>query len=118
MKTKINYKKKFRAKQQGNMNKLAHLEQADYAYYITSAMLLELASRSYEIFIGSEPEDKREIIGLTLQNLFLNEGKLDCIFETTDNLRWGPKWETIRTLEYIVNLVITCKKIYPQIILE
>ena len=62
-------------------------------------MLLELASRSYELFIGSEPEEKREIIGLTLQNLFLNEGKLeytlqkpfDSIFVEANRLNWSEK---------------------------
>ena len=39
--------------------------QADEEYYITASYLLELASRSYELFMGSEPEQKRQIITLT-----------------------------------------------------
>jgi len=49
--------------------------------------------------MGSEPDDKREIIQLTLQNLSLNHGKLeytlqkpfDSIFYTTKSLKWGIK---------------------------
>ena len=63
---------KFRAEPQEYKDKLSRLEQADEEYYISSAMLLELASRAYELFIGSEPDDKREIVGLTLQNLSLS----------------------------------------------
>ena len=56
-----NFRKKFRSEQQDYKDKLARLEQADEAYYITASLLLDLASRSYELFIGSEPDDKREI---------------------------------------------------------
>jgi hypothetical protein len=36
-----------------------------------------LASRSFELFTGSEPDEKREIIQMALQNLSLNDGKLE-----------------------------------------
>lgn len=92
-----NFHKKFRAEQQVYKNKLARLEKADEEYYITCSYLLQLASRSYELFIGSEVDEKREIIQLTLQNLLLNKGKLeytmqkpfDSIFKTADSLTWG-----------------------------
>lgn len=72
-----NFRKKFRSEQQDYNNKLARLEQTDEQYYITASLLLDLASRSYELLIGSEPDDKREIIQLTLQNISLNHGKLE-----------------------------------------
>jgi len=56
-----NFRKKFRSEQQDYKNKLDRLEHADKQYYITASLLLDLASRSYELFIGSEPDDKREI---------------------------------------------------------
>ncbi|MFZ6022366.1 MAG: recombinase family protein [Patescibacteria group bacterium] len=92
-----NYRKKFRAEQQDYKEKLGRLEQADEEYYITVSLLLELASRSNELFLGSEPDEKREIIQLTLQNLSLKEGKLqytlqkpfDSIFKTAKSLKWG-----------------------------
>ena len=95
-----NFRKKFRSEQQDYKDKLARLEQADEQYYITASLLLDLASRSYELFLGSEPDDKREIIELTLQNLSLNHGKLeytlqkpfDSIFFSAKGLKWGSWW--------------------------
>jgi len=65
-----NLRKRFRKEQDEFKEKLARLERADEEYYITVSYLLELASRSYELFTGSEPDEKREIIQLTLLNLY------------------------------------------------
>lgn len=73
------------------------LNSADKEYYIEAGLLLELASRSYELFMGSEPDQKREIIQLTLQNLKMKDGKLhydwvspfNRIFESASSLKWG-----------------------------
>lgn len=81
---------------------MSRLEQADEVYYITASLLLDLASRNYELFIGSEPDDKREIIQLTLQNLSLNHGKLeytlqkpfDSVFFSAKGLKWGDQWDS------------------------
>lgn len=89
--------KQWRTKQTKWKEKLDRILKADDEYYITATMLLELASRSYELFMGSEPEQKREIIQLTLRNLTLKDGKLcyewikpfDSIFESTSSLNWG-----------------------------
>jgi hypothetical protein len=94
------FRKKYREEQQRYKDKLAHLDSANEEYYITASLLLELASRSYELFIGSEPDEKREIIQLTLQNLSLNRGKLeytlqkpfDSIFKSAEGLIWGERW--------------------------
>ncbi|HOU76369.1 MAG TPA: hypothetical protein PK957_04645, partial [Candidatus Dojkabacteria bacterium] len=56
--------------------KLSRISKADDEYYFTVQTLLNLASRSYELFISSEPEQKRQIIALTLQNLQIRNGKL------------------------------------------
>jgi len=105
-----------RSEQQDYKDKLARLEQADEQYYITASLLLDLASRSYELFIGSEPDDKREIIQLTLQNLSLNHGKLeytlqkpfDSIFFSAKGLRWGRLWREIRNsmMAYFLELAV------------
>lgn len=79
------------------MGKLNGLNKANEEYYFEAALLLELASRSYELFMGSEPEEKREIIQLTLQNLRMKDGKLlyewqkpfDRIFVSAESLTWG-----------------------------
>ncbi len=68
-------------------------------------MLLNLASRSYELFMGPEPEQKRQIITLTLQNLTLEDGKLhynfikpfDSIFISANSNNWGGWWDEVRT---------------------
>jgi len=92
-----NLRKRYRKEQQEYVDKLASLHQADEQYYITASMLLDLASRSYDLFMGSETDEKREIIQLTLQNLFINDGKLeytlqkpfDSIFKSALSLEWG-----------------------------
>jgi hypothetical protein len=79
-------------------------------------LVVSYSKSSFELFIGSEPEDKREIIGLTLQNLFLNQGKLeyklqktfDSIFEEADRLNWSTRWVDILTDEYIMQILNNC----------
>ena len=81
--------------------RLERISKADEEYYITSTMLLNLASRSYELFIGSEPEQKRQLIALTLQNLTIMNGKLhyewikpfDSIFNSAKSHEWGGRWD-------------------------
>ncbi len=77
--------------------RLSRINQVDSQYLVTASSLLELASRSYELFKGSEPEQKRQIIGLTLQNLQVKDGSI-CyhwqkpfkqIFESAKSHKWG-----------------------------
>lgn len=92
-----NYRKKWRTAQDKFQQRLEKILKADEEYYITSAYLLELASRSYELFMGSEPEQKRQIITLTLQNLEIKDGKVqyewikpfDGIFAAKERHNWG-----------------------------
>lgn len=49
-------------------NRLRQLEEAENNYYITSKYLLDLANRAYDLFVGSEVDEKRELIKLVLQN--------------------------------------------------
>ncbi|MBD3350224.1 MAG: hypothetical protein GF364_01945 [Candidatus Lokiarchaeota archaeon] len=69
-------RKKWLSKKQENQAKLDRFDTADEEYYITASYLLGLASRSHELFMGSEPEQKRQIIALTLQNLQVKDGKV------------------------------------------
>ena len=93
------YHSKFRAQQTEYRAKLDRLQAADEDYYITASYLLELASRSYDLFIGSEIDQKREIIQLTLLNLSLDNGKLnyqmqkpfDSIFAAKDRPLMGEQ---------------------------
>ena len=94
-----NHRKKWRSKQDEYRDKLGKLQQADEQYYISASLLLQLASRSKELFLGSEPDEKREIVQLIFQNLFLNQGKLeyimnkpfDNIFKSAKGLKWGEQ---------------------------
>lgn len=87
----------WRSKQQENQRKLDLIMQADEEYYITASYLLQLASRSYELFMGSEPEQKRQLIPLTLQNLEIEDGLLsyewvkpfDSVFVSAKSHTWG-----------------------------
>jgi len=90
---------------------LARISRADEEYYITASYLLELASRSYELFMGSEPEQKRQLLTLTLQNLEIKNGLIqstwykpfDMIVEnrgvtpSANSHTWGRLWKEIRT---------------------
>lgn len=97
-----NYRKKFRTEQDEYKDKLARLSKADEEYYITSSLLLDLASRSQELFLSSEPDEKREIVQLIFQNLSLNQGNLeytmnkpfDSIFKSAKGLKWGGRWDS------------------------
>ena len=48
---------------------------ADEEYYLTAQYLVQIASRAKELFAGSEPEEKRLLLNMTLQNLRL-DGKI------------------------------------------
>lgn len=99
------YHSKFRTQQTEYRAKLDRLQAADEDYYITASYLLELASRSYDLFIGSEIDQKREIIQLTLLNLSLDDGKLnyqmqkpfDSIFAAKDRPLMGRWLNLVRT---------------------
>ena len=73
--TESYYNKKraeFRAKQKELNKKMEKLNFADEEYYITTDYLLQLASRAYELFESSEPQQKRLLLKETLQNLVLD----------------------------------------------
>lgn len=65
--TQADYDKKrakWRAEQKQYERKLSKLSKADEQYYITVAYLLEIAARGRELFVSSNPDEKRELIGL------------------------------------------------------
>lgn len=95
-----NFRISWRQKQDEYKSRLNTVLNADEDYYVTASQLLQLASRSKELFLGSESEQKREIITLTLQNLRIKDGKLcyewqkpfDVIFKHKDGNTWGDWW--------------------------
>lgn len=66
--------KDFRGKIEEIDNRLVNLQKAEDNYYLTTNYLLQLANKAYDLFVGSEIEEKRQPLKLTLQNLTL-EGK-------------------------------------------
>lgn len=64
----------YREEQKEILAKAKNLQVADEEYYLTSQYLLQIASRAKELFESSEPNEKKQILQLTLQNLTL-EGK-------------------------------------------
>lgn len=49
--------------------KLENLQTAEDNYYASSKSVLNLVNRAYDLFIGSEVEEKRQLIKLVLSNL-------------------------------------------------
>ena len=77
-------------------SQLDTLSEAQDNYYITAKHILELVNKAHELFIGSEVEEKRQLIKLVLQNLRLEDDKLlwdaakpfDAILNVADSQRW------------------------------
>ncbi len=71
-----NYRKTF-CEQRDDINaRLMGLQEAENNYYITAKYLLELASSAYDVFVGSEVEEKRLLIKLVLSNLRVKGEKI------------------------------------------
>ncbi len=103
--TESYYNKKreeFRAKQKGMSDKITRLGFADEEYYLTSEYLLQLANRAYDLFLGSEAEEKRQLLKLTLQNLKLVGKKVefelvkpfDQVFACSSSQIWLPELDS------------------------
>jgi hypothetical protein len=92
-------RKQFRKKQQAVEKKITNLRKKDESFYLTTAYLVELASQGSEIFESSEPDEKRQILQLVLQNLELKGNKLrynlqfpfDVITKYASRSEWLPE---------------------------
>lgn len=82
--------------------KVAQLEEAEDNYFITAKYVLELINRAYELFIGSEVEEKRQLIRLVLSNLSIDDEKIvyivqnpfDLIINCTEDQLWQPQGDS------------------------
>lgn len=91
------FQTKWRDLQDKAQSRLGRIMKADKEYYITASYLLELASRSYDLFLGSESEQKRQLLGLVFENLSVKDGNLyyimvkpfDSIFKSASSHKWG-----------------------------
>ena len=91
------FRKKWRDEQYKHERKIKQILEADEGYYVTATYLLKIASRAKELFLGSEPEEKRVLIQTTLQNLRMKDGLLlydwkkpfDSIAKSKECNTWG-----------------------------
>lgn len=65
-------RKKAEAKEAELKEKMAYIEKANREYYLTTSRLVELGSRSADIFSRSKPHEKRALLNLVLQNMILD----------------------------------------------
>ncbi len=93
------YYQSFREKVAEIDTRLGMLQEAEDSYYITAKYLLELANKAHKLFIGSEVEEKRQLVKLVLSNLRV-EGKevrydavkpFDTILNFADSQSWLPR---------------------------
>lgn len=56
--------------------RLSKLQEADDNYYVTARYILELTNHAYDAFMNSEVDEKRQLIGLILSNLMIDDGKI------------------------------------------
>lgn len=78
--------KDYKEKQADILDQLQNHSAADEQFYITANMTLNLAKRAKEIFMSSEVEEKRQILGFLLQNCTLNEKTLGFTLRSPFNL--------------------------------
>jgi hypothetical protein len=103
--------KEYRQTQSELQGKMNHLQKADDEYYITCTYLLKLASKAGELFESSEPDEKREILKLLLQNCTMEGTSLrydlkkpfDVLFDLGSRHIWLARWDDFRTFEQVRN---------------
>ena len=92
-------RKEYRDKQKVLNGKTSRLHVADEEYYLNSEYLLKIASHAKELFESSEPQERRLLLKMTLQNLRL-EGRIvrydwinpfGKIAEYATRLDWLPR---------------------------
>lgn len=96
------YYQSFREKVAEIDTRLSMLQEAEDNYYITAKYLLELANRAHELFLGSEVEERRQLVKLVLSNLRV-EGKevryeavkpFDTILSFANSQSWLPRLDS------------------------
>jgi len=89
--------KEFAEEQEGILSKIAKLDQASKSFYLTANTILSLAQRAEEIFMSSEPDEKRRLLNFLFLNLKL-DGKIlkyslkapfEGVLSATTSHNWG-----------------------------
>ncbi|OGD95504.1 hypothetical protein A3F57_03150 [Candidatus Roizmanbacteria bacterium RIFCSPHIGHO2_12_FULL_36_11] len=79
------------------------LQEAEDNYYITAKYLLELANRAYDLFVGSEIEERRQLIKLVLQNIRV-DGKTvryDVVKPFDTVIKYADHFDWLRLVDYV-----------------
>jgi hypothetical protein len=87
---------KYKSEMEDLDRKLVEYTNNDKSFNITSAYLLQLASRSKSIFESSQPEQKNKILRMLLANPTLNEKRLQLpllkpfsvLIDTLESSNW------------------------------
>ena len=94
----------YRAEQSNIQTKLKNLQEADSNYYTTAVYLLNLANKAPALFKRSEPDIKRQIIKLVLQNCVINDISLYATYRSPFSIfaeraschNWLPLYDAFR----------------------
>jgi len=98
----------YRAEQTNIQTKLKNLQKADTDYYTTATCLLNLANKAPNLFKRSEPDIKRQVIKLVLQNCTVNNVSLyatyrspfDIFAKGASRSKWLPVLDEFRNWLY------------------
>ena len=74
--------KEYKEKQAEIEAKLAQFTNADESFYVNANILLHALKKASQVFEGSEPAPKRQILNFLLQNLTLDGKRLSFQLKT------------------------------------
>ncbi len=88
--------KSFREQLNDIVLRLERLQDAEDNYYTTAKHILDLSSRAYDLFLGSEVEERRQLIKLVLSNLEMEDKNIvydvqkpfDLIVDCSERKAW------------------------------
>jgi site-specific DNA recombinase len=78
--------REYKEKQAELVEQMQNHSDADEQFYLTANMTLNIAKRAKEIFMSSEVDEKRQLLGFLLQNCSLNEKTLGFTLRSPFNL--------------------------------
>ena len=81
-----NLLREYKSKQAEILEQMKDHSDADEQFYISANAVLNLAKRAKEIFMSSEVEEKRQLLGFLLSNCVLNEKTLGFTLRSPFNL--------------------------------
>lgn len=84
--------KKAEKKEAELKGKIANIEKANREYYLTTSSLVEIGSRSADIFSRSKPLEKRALLNMVLQNVKLDGEKVryTAKYPFSEVLKYAP----------------------------